>query len=29
VVDEHLELGVPLLYRLPLGHGTHLVSIPI
>jgi muramoyltetrapeptide carboxypeptidase len=30
VLEEHLEpLGVPVLYRLPLGHGKHLASIPI
>jgi muramoyltetrapeptide carboxypeptidase len=30
VLDEHLQaLGVPVLYRLPLGHGKHLASIPL
>jgi len=30
VLEEHLEpLGVPVLYRLPLGHGKHLASIPL
>src|ERR671931_191839 len=30
VLEEHLEpLGVPLLYKLPLGHGKHLASIPL
>jgi muramoyltetrapeptide carboxypeptidase len=30
VLEEHLEpLGVPVIYRLPLGHGKHLASIPL
>jgi len=30
VLEEHLEpLGVPVMYRLPLGHGKHLASIPL
>ena len=30
VLEEHLgPLGVPVLYRLPLGHGKHLASIPL
>ena len=30
VLDKHLEpLGVPVLYRLPLGHGKHMASIPL
>jgi muramoyltetrapeptide carboxypeptidase len=30
VLEEHLEpLGVPVLYKLPLGHGKHLASIPL
>jgi muramoyltetrapeptide carboxypeptidase len=30
VLEHHLELlGVPVLYRLPLGHGKHLASIPL
>jgi muramoyltetrapeptide carboxypeptidase len=30
VLEERLEpLGVPVLYRLPLGHGKHLASIPL
>jgi muramoyltetrapeptide carboxypeptidase len=30
VLELHLEpLGVPVLYRLPLGHGKHLASIPL
>ena len=30
VLEEHLQpLGVPVLYRLPLGHGRHLASIPL
>jgi muramoyltetrapeptide carboxypeptidase len=30
VLDQHLQpLGVPVLYRLPLGHGKHLASIPL
>jgi muramoyltetrapeptide carboxypeptidase len=30
VLEQHLApLGVPVLYRLPLGHGTHLASIPL
>ena len=29
VLEQHLEpLGVPVLYRLPLGHGKHLASHP-
>ncbi len=30
VLEKHLEpLGVPVLYRLPLGHGKHMASIPL
>jgi muramoyltetrapeptide carboxypeptidase len=30
VLDKHLEpLGVPVLYKLPLGHGKHQASIPL
>ena len=30
VLEQHLEpLGVPVLYKLPLGHGKHLASIPL
>ena len=30
VLEEHLEpLGVPVLYKLQLGHGKHLASIPL
>ena len=30
VLEEHLEpLRVPVLYKLPLGHGKHLASIPL
>jgi len=30
VLDKHLaDLGVPVLYKLPLGHGKHLASIPL
>ena len=30
VLEHHLEpLGVPVLYELPLGHGTHLATIPL
>ena len=30
VLDKHLQpLGVPVLYKLPLGHGRHLASIPL
>jgi muramoyltetrapeptide carboxypeptidase len=30
VLEEHLEpLGVPVIYRLPLGHGKHLAALPI
>jgi muramoyltetrapeptide carboxypeptidase len=30
VLDQHLQpLGVPVLYKLPLGHGKHLASIPL
>jgi muramoyltetrapeptide carboxypeptidase len=30
VLDEHLgPLGVPVLYKLPLGHGKHLASLPL
>ncbi|HLK45713.1 MAG TPA: LD-carboxypeptidase, partial [Acidimicrobiales bacterium] len=30
VLDTHLAgLGVPVLYKLPLGHGKHLASIPL
>ena len=30
VLEKHLEpLGVPVLYKLPLGHGKHLASIPL
>ncbi len=30
VLDKHLAgLGIPVLYKLPLGHGKHLASIPL
>lgn len=30
VLERHLEpLGVPVLYRLPLGHGKHLAALPL
>jgi len=30
VLDEHLApLGVPVIYKLPLGHGKHLASLPL
>jgi muramoyltetrapeptide carboxypeptidase len=30
VLEQHLApLGVPVLYKLPLGHGKHLASIPL
>jgi len=30
VLELHLEpLGVPVLYKLPLGHGKHLATIPL
>jgi len=30
VLEEHLEpLGVPVLYRLPLGHGKHIAALPL
>jgi muramoyltetrapeptide carboxypeptidase len=30
VLEERLEpLGVPVLYKLPLGHGRHLATIPL
>jgi muramoyltetrapeptide carboxypeptidase len=30
VLEEQLEpLAVPVLYKLPLGHGKHLASIPL
>jgi muramoyltetrapeptide carboxypeptidase len=30
VLEEHLEpLDVPVLYRLPLGHGKHLAALPL
>ena len=30
VLDKYLEpLGVPVLYKLPLGHGKHLASLPL
>jgi muramoyltetrapeptide carboxypeptidase len=30
VLEAHLEpLGVPVLYRLPLGHGKHLAALPL
>jgi muramoyltetrapeptide carboxypeptidase len=30
VLDERLgDLGVPVLYKLPLGHGKHLASLPL
>jgi muramoyltetrapeptide carboxypeptidase len=30
VLEHHLEpLGVPVLYKLPLGHGKHLASLPL
>ena len=30
VLEKHLEpLGVPVLYKLPLGHGKHLAALPL
>ncbi len=30
VLEERLEpLGVPVLYKLPLGHGKHLATLPL
>ena len=30
VLEEHLEpLGVPVLYKLPLGHAKHLAALPL
>lgn len=30
VLEQHLEpLGVPVVYKLPLGHGKHLATIPL
>jgi muramoyltetrapeptide carboxypeptidase len=30
VLEEKLEpLGVPVLYKLPLGHGKHLAALPL
>ena len=30
VLEEHLEpLGVPVLYKLPVGHGKHLATLPL
>lgn len=30
LLEDHLEpLGVPVLYKLPLGHGKHLATIPL
>jgi muramoyltetrapeptide carboxypeptidase len=30
VLELHLEpLGVPVVYKLPLGHGKHLAAIPL
>jgi muramoyltetrapeptide carboxypeptidase len=30
VLEQHLEpLGVPVLYKLPLGHGKHLAALPL
>jgi muramoyltetrapeptide carboxypeptidase len=30
VLEEHLgQLGVPVIYRLPLGHGKHLAALPL
>jgi muramoyltetrapeptide carboxypeptidase len=30
VLERHLEpLGVPILYKLPLGHGKHLAALPL
>ena len=30
VLEEHLQpLGVPVLYKLPLGHGKHLAALPL
>ena len=30
VLDEHISpLGVPAIYKLPLGHGKHLASLPL
>ena len=30
MLEQYLEpLGVPVLYKLPLGHGKHLASLPL
>jgi muramoyltetrapeptide carboxypeptidase len=30
VLEQHLEpLGVPVIYKLPLGHGRHLAAVPL
>jgi muramoyltetrapeptide carboxypeptidase len=30
VLEVHIEpLGVPVVYKLPLGHGKHLAAIPL
>jgi muramoyltetrapeptide carboxypeptidase len=30
VLEEHLApLGIPILYKLPLGHGKHLAALPL
>jgi muramoyltetrapeptide carboxypeptidase len=30
VLEQHLEpLGVPVLYKLPLGHGKHQAALPL
>src|SRR2546421_21479 len=30
VLEQHLEpLGIPVLYKLPLGHGKHMASLPL
>jgi len=30
VLEQHLEpLGVPVIYKLPLGHGKHLAAVPL
>ena len=29
VLEERLELGVPVIYGLPLGHTKHLAALPL
>jgi muramoyltetrapeptide carboxypeptidase len=30
VLEEHLgQLGVPVVYKLPIGHGKHLATVPL